>query len=618
MEMPVAADDPPGVRRISKSLYLIEDICNVYLLVRGDRGILIDSGMGRATSALAALGLEHLDWVLHTHFHRDQCDGASGFAARGAKIGAPAGELKYFAGETFRLGRDTFNNYDTYNDFAAPITDVPVDRALADYEMFAWQDIKLQIIPTPGHTKGSIALVGEIDGRRIAFSGDAIHASGRPWTVFDLEWVYGEHFGVVALLSTIRTLAGLSLDVILPAHGEVIARPAQTCAELVQRLTLYHERLRSAMRMEVLGSASLSEPPVQALTSHVWMNTTSFANTFAIVAPSGKGLFLDCGFPTYAHFAADYRFAEHPPAELPVVAGLTEIDVLLPSHYHNDQVSGLRYFQERYGARLWVFENQEDILAHPEAYQLPGLWPHPLRPSRVFQDGEVFRWEGISFTAVSMPGHTKYACAVSFEIDDTRFVHAGDTIGRFAAHPTLGGPVFRNGFSPGDFLESIAKLRDLDPDYLLTSHWGAVRVDRDFFEEALLQARALSDILWELVSVPEEADFSFDPNWATLYPYQVTTAPDEPTPIEVRIVNHLSSDAAARAVFRLPAGWSCDPPDGEVTIPRGGQGTLPFLLTAPAGSLGPKRHVIAAEVTLNGRPFGPVAEGILLVGMAPS
>jgi glyoxylase-like metal-dependent hydrolase (beta-lactamase superfamily II) len=404
----------------------------------------------------------------------------------------------------------------------------------------------------------------------------------------------------------------------LPAHGGVITAPARACRELVRRLALYHERLRSSMRMEAVDSASLSEATVQALTPHLWMNTASFAATFVLVADSGKAMFLDCGFPSYAHFAADYRFAEHTLNDLREAAGLTEIDVVLPSHYHDDQVCGLQNLQERYGARLWVFENQEDILAHPEAYRLPGLWPRPMRPSRVFQDGETFRWEGITFTAISTPGHTKHACAVSFELDDMRFVHAGDTIGRYLAGPTLGGPIFQNGFSPGDFIESIAKLRDLAPDYLLAGHWGALKVDRAFFEEALFRARSLSDVLWQLVAVPKEAGFSFDPHWATIYPYQVTAVADEPIPVEVRIVNHLSADVVACAVFRLPVGWSCDPPDGEVTIPRGGNGTLPFLVTAPVAALGPECHVIAADVTLNGRAFGPVAEGILLVGREPS
>ena len=610
MEITVEAGDPPSIRRISQSLYLFEDMCNVYLIVRGNRAILIDSGTGRAANGLATLGVEHVDWALHTHFHRDQCDGAADFIALGAKIGAPSGEMNDFAAGS---DRTSFYSQDTYDGFAGPIRGVTVDRALVDYETFTWQDVKLKIIPAPGHTKGSVALVGEIDGRRVAFSGDAIHISARPWTVFDLEWGYGTHEGVVALSLTLQTLAGLSLDVMFPSHGGAINAPSAACNELLQRLESYHDCLQPLMRFEPLGSVPLSGANIRPITPHLWMNATAFANTYAIVTDAGKAMFLDCGFPSHAHFSADRRFGEHSLDGLRRLAGLKEIDALLPSNYQDDHVCGLQYLHEQYGARLWVFERQEDILARPEAYRFPRLWRRPMTPSRVFQDGESFRWEGIAFTAIGTPGHAKNACAVSFEIDGRRYVHAGDTIGRVMAGPTLGGPVFHNGCRPDDFLTSVTKLRDLAPDYILTGHWGALQPDGAFFDEALRQAQRLNDVLWDLVAVPDEAGFSFDPNWATLYPYHVTTIPDEPTPIEVRIVNHLSSDAAACASFRLPVGWSCDPSDGEVTIPRGGQGVLPFLVTAPASALSDERYVIAAEVTLNGRRFGPVAEGIILL-----
>src|SRR6185437_15175682 len=177
-----------SVRQLSPSLYLLDDICNVYLIKRGERAILIDSGTGLATDMLAPLGIKQVDWVLHTHFHRDQCDGTPALARLGARIAVPRGEMGYFAGaDNFWRNRTIYDNYNTYNDFFAPTTTIAVDRPLADFETFTWQDIVLRVVPAPGHTKGSIALVGEIDGRRVAFAGDALHHSACPWTLFDLE-----------------------------------------------------------------------------------------------------------------------------------------------------------------------------------------------------------------------------------------------------------------------------------------------------------------------------------------------------------------------------------------------------------------------------------------------
>src|SRR5262245_2018421 len=118
-----------NIHQLSPSLYRIEDICNVYLIKRGERAILIDSGSGLVLEALAALGVKQVEWVLHTHFHRDQCDGTERLAETGAKIAVPRGEESYFAGaDNFWRNRGIYDNYNTYNDFFAPVTNLPVHR----------------------------------------------------------------------------------------------------------------------------------------------------------------------------------------------------------------------------------------------------------------------------------------------------------------------------------------------------------------------------------------------------------------------------------------------------------------------------------------------------------
>jgi len=50
-----------GIRRLSESLYLLEDTCNVYLLRDGSRGLLVDFGSGRILDHLAGLGAPGVD-----------------------------------------------------------------------------------------------------------------------------------------------------------------------------------------------------------------------------------------------------------------------------------------------------------------------------------------------------------------------------------------------------------------------------------------------------------------------------------------------------------------------------------------------------------------------------
>ena len=121
------ADMP--LRQLSPSLYRVDDICNVYLIKRGERAILIDSGSGLVLESLAALGIKRVEWVLQTHFHRDQCDGTQRLADTGARVAVPRGEVSYFAGaDNFWRNRQIYDNYNTYNDFFAPVANTLCQR----------------------------------------------------------------------------------------------------------------------------------------------------------------------------------------------------------------------------------------------------------------------------------------------------------------------------------------------------------------------------------------------------------------------------------------------------------------------------------------------------------
>jgi glyoxylase-like metal-dependent hydrolase (beta-lactamase superfamily II) len=615
----MSGNELPPVRELSPGLFLIEDICNVYLLRRGERAILIDSGLGLVADLLPRLGVRQVEWVLHTHFHRDQCDGTARLAQLGARVAAPRAELGYFAAaEHFWRNRGIFDNYNTYNDFFAPTASVAVARPLDDYAVFAWEGLELLVLPAPGHTKGSIALIGEIDGRRVAFTGDALHHSGRPWTLYDLEWSYGQQAGVAALAHTLRTLADQRPALALPSHGEPIPQPAARCDDLITRLGAYYQWLQLYRYQAAPGYALM--PPdarLQPLTPHLWANTASVANSYTLLTDDGTAMFLDYGFPSPSHFSANFRFAEHSLAELRRVAGLARVEVVLPSHYHDDHVCGLQYLYERHGAQLWVFENQADILEHPEAYKIPCLWERPMRAARVFGEGETFTWRGIDFAATKLPGHTEYHCGLRFTVDGRRIAYVGDTLARALTGPRFGGPIFQNRFMPADFVETVTKIRDFEPEWLLTGHFGTVLVERAFLDEALRRARALEEIVWGLIAVPDAAGFALDPNWATLYPYQATVGPGGTVEVAVRIVNHLTTPAVGAVALRLPDGWTSAPRSGAVTIDPGQQGEVRFAVTAPATAVAGDRHVVCATVTLGERRFGPVAEGIVRVEPAP-
>jgi glyoxylase-like metal-dependent hydrolase (beta-lactamase superfamily II) len=119
--------------RISDNLYLFEDTCNVYVIRDGTRAILVDFGSGKILDHLQALGISKVEWILHTHHHRDQCQGDHKAVERGIPIAVPAHERHLFAdAENFWRNRRVFHLYYVRNDFNTITENIPVARALAD------------------------------------------------------------------------------------------------------------------------------------------------------------------------------------------------------------------------------------------------------------------------------------------------------------------------------------------------------------------------------------------------------------------------------------------------------------------------------------------------------
>src|SRR5215208_2976044 len=77
------------LHRLLPNLYWFADTCNVYLLVDGQRGLLFDFGSGQILDHLHEAGVAEVEWVLHTHHHRDQAQGDYLLAERGIPIAEP-------------------------------------------------------------------------------------------------------------------------------------------------------------------------------------------------------------------------------------------------------------------------------------------------------------------------------------------------------------------------------------------------------------------------------------------------------------------------------------------------------------------------------------------------
>src|SRR5829696_3469764 len=106
-----------NLEQLRPNLYRYTDTCNAYVLVDGDAALLIDLGDGGVLDHLASIGVKRVEWVLFTHHHREQCQGAArlkglrGGGGGGAKIACSPIERPLFERPaTFRKMRPTLSD----------------------------------------------------------------------------------------------------------------------------------------------------------------------------------------------------------------------------------------------------------------------------------------------------------------------------------------------------------------------------------------------------------------------------------------------------------------------------------------------------------------------------
>ena len=85
--------------------------------------------------------------------------------------------------------RQLDNDYDLRQDRFSLLEQVPVDGVVAEYRR-ALRPRRGVRPADAGHTVGSVTYLVELDGRRLAFSGDLVHGDGKVWSLAATQWSY--------------------------------------------------------------------------------------------------------------------------------------------------------------------------------------------------------------------------------------------------------------------------------------------------------------------------------------------------------------------------------------------------------------------------------------------
>ncbi|MBL4702674.1 MAG: DUF4372 domain-containing protein [Phycisphaeraceae bacterium] len=378
-----------------------------------------------------------------------------------------------------------------------------------------------------------------------------------------------------------------------------------------------------AYQVACQATSELERPHLQQVTEHVWLSTFSNAKTGFILSESGKAMALDYGYNWDGIRMQTYPYPErrrallHGLDELQKRFGIDRIDMVLVSHFHDDHVSGIPVLQRLFGTECWATENFADLLEHPEAHCFPCNWPRPIEVHRRIAMDETVQWEEYNFHFASMTGHTRFASLLGFEADGKRFAHTGDQVffrqedePDFSNSRQQHNHVYRNGALLDGLAQSSQWLLDWKPEIVLTGHASATRTDEHYFrvvEEGAQEYERLHKLVMPLGE--DETHFNVDSWGGWIWPYRVHLSEPQQTTVTVTVRNPLPRQAKLNVKIVGPADWQ----GSEAVIdalPRA-EASCQLSIT-PTGYCRSQPFVV--ELSVDGQPFGQVAEALMIVG----
>ncbi len=634
--------------RLSDHLYRFEDTCNVYVLTDGDTALLIDAGSGAVIDHLGELGISRVEWVLQTHHHRDQCWGDAKLIDGGAAIAVPQHERHLFEqAELFWQTRRTFDNYNDRNTFFTIGKDIPVQAALNDYEYFEWRGTRFFVLPAKGHTLGSVALLAEVDGRLIAFTGDLMGRGGVLYQLHAMEYNYGDMIGALFTLESIQVLrdcltgeiiAGQKFTdgssdtppLLLPSHGETIDDPIGDINRLERNLTelaALGRGMRMAGRESIPEPLFLPEPKFIQLSDHLlWGGEWTCSFFYVLLSDSGKAMFIDYGhgFRAHMHTFSDHdglesmRFIEHHLKQLRRDFGVEAFDLVVPTHIHDDHTCGIPHLQRHYGIRCYALEQVAQVLEDPAAWaSTPCTFPVPIRVDRKLKDGDLFEWEEYTFDIHFAPGQTEYHSVLVSQIDGRRVAFTGDN---YFMHEVMSGgqiqmkpyqtTVLRNSFQLDMHRRCADVMQKVAPELICPGHNGIYECDKKSLDTYADFIQRKERLFRNLVADP--ADQHIDLFWVRMLPYVSQVKAGQNAHYKLLLRNNLERQATFEARLLAPSGWTAAGEFSSLKLEAGARGQLSLEATAPDDADGTRR-LITAELCIDGNSQGPVAEALITV-----
>ena len=616
------------------NLFVWSDTCNVYVVRDGEAALLIDLSDGSVLDHLKEIGVKRVEWVLFTHHHREQCQGAPRLKGTGVKVAAPEAERDLFEKPTdFRKMKARLEDRFTIHSSSyvrPPILPIPLDRAFKTNDTFTWHGREFQCLDTRGNSPGGMSYLLQLGNGWVAFSGDLMLDGARMHTWFDTEWDYGFVLGIQALRNSVATLTTYRLHWLLPAHGPGINPPIEQLTDFGKKLERLEELYVRGYDVEGGSVAYQDKVSTPTVVSNIWQvsphlfkfkRPNFWPNFGLIIADSGHGLAVDCGL-------LDEKFLDAALEGLRENYGLKTIDAVIISHMHGDHFLEAPHLREKWRTKIWALDNMVDKMEHPERfdYSAPiqsygkkredGSLVEGVRVDRAFKPGESFKWECYRFTVDWMPGQTEFALCVHGQIDGHKVAFTGDNIFGDPDNPAQSGHeamvAHNSAILEEGYIYGAEFLSRLKPDILVGGHSFVMDHPTAFIERYRQWSYEMRDA-FKVLSPDPDYRYWFDPFWVRAEPYRVAVKPGQAETVNIHVRNFRSRKQIHRIEIHTPPDLVAEPSVLEGKLSAESRRVFPIRIKAAAAAP-PGVRIVALDVTLDGQRYGERFDFVVSVG----
>ncbi len=535
--------------------------------------------------------------LLLTHHRRELLGPAYQFAERSDKkiLGPKAEQEQLETPEKFwnSFSTSRFHDYQCQSTKRAvkPLTIQPVDAE----SKLQIHGVDVQVLNTPGLTRGSLSYIIKIGGENVAFTGDLIYGDGQLFDLYSFQdsvesasirGYHGYAARLAQLVESLKKIREQNPSMLVPARGPFIRNPAEAIDKLIARvqkiylnylstnaLHWYFKADRMRQCAEAVQGWAVSQLELMPYAVHQKAPEWIFENATSrmLISDSGAGFLIDCGYQRVID-AVDQQIKS---------GVINKVEGIFVTHYHDDHTDMVQAAAEKFQCPVYCTEQCYDILANPAAFQMPAMTDKPIKNLQALSDGHKMKWHEFDLTFYFFPGQAIYHGAMLASRPDSQPVFfIGDSFAPSGLDDYC--LLNRNLVSKdsGYFL-CLNKLRQLQqPVWLMNEHISQVF---QFSPKELdyLQSRyeARRKLLAELFPW-DDPNYGVDERWAEFYPYGQNIKPGQSTKLELRITNHSPKARNFTLQLQADSAVKLKSNTASLTIEPGKIGTATFEVQA--------------------------------------